>query len=419
MSSARFPTGWVARVGCLLVLPMLIVGCPSAPPPPENPCEINPVNCLVGVDYLGSSTCRACHPGIADLHDRHGHAHALKPTQGVAPDYSPLSRLTGVPEPPPGFDWTDIAYVTDGFNKVASFVDLQGYLLTDGATGRAIRYNLANPAAGTEAGYVPFSIDQVQRTRLDFWRFSQRATGAIARADAGGRQHENRPGIDGIWAGPGAGCEACHGPGGDHVPNPSAGNIEIGNSQATCSRCHSDPALGNAIAAQDGFILPLQQHAELQASPHPSFACTYCHDPHASTVNEPARGIRNACSTCHSGRNMALHEGFVYRRGDYTETLTCQSCHMPLAGREGGSALAGNGGRIGDTRVHFMYINTGNVDYRAFLTADGTQVARGSDGKAAVTVDFVCLRCHNGAGNAFTLSLESAASIAVGVHRPY
>jgi len=90
---------------------------------------------------------------------------------------------------------------------------------------------------------------------------------------------------------------------------------------------------------------------------------------------------------------------------------------MPPAGRNGSSTIIGQA-RIGDTRTHIINIDIMNHDFRAMLTADGQQLARDAGGKAAVTVDMVCLRCHNGGGSAFALNLRAAAAIAEGIHNP-
>jgi len=45
-----------------------------------------------------------------------------------------------------------------------------------------------------------------------------------------------------------------------------------------------------------------------------------------------------------------------------------------------------------------------------------TEVARDANGRAAVTLDFVCLRCHNGVGNAFELTVTSASAVTATMH---
>ncbi len=55
------------------------------------------------------------------------------------------------------------------------------------------------------------------------------------------------------------------------------------------------------------------------------------------------------------------------------------------------------------------------VDSIAMFSPDGSSVLLDDQGRAAVTVDFVCLRCHNGVG-AFEISLPLAADIARDMH---
>jgi len=51
------------------------------------------------------------------------------------------------------------------------------------------------------------------------------------------------------------------------------------------------------------------------------------------------------------------------------------------------------------------------------FTADMTSVQKDTAGRAAVTVDFVCLRCHNTEnGYPFRLTVRSASEIALGIH---
>jgi hypothetical protein len=133
------------------------------------------------------------------------------------------------------------------------------------------------------------------------------------------------------------------------------------------------------------------------------------------------QAIIKDCKDCHPNQNMALHDGLVFTRGDYVETLSCASCHMPYAGKSAASASAavvGPYGRMGDIRTHLFFINTNNVNYTGMFSADGKSVLKDANGKASVTVDFVCVRCHNGIGNAFALMVDSASGIAVGLHIP-
>jgi hypothetical protein len=91
---------------------------------------------------------------------------------------------------------------------------------------------------------------------------------------------------------------------------------------------------------------------------------------------------------------------------------------MPFASRSATWAVVGeSNGRVGDMRTHILRINTNTVDYTGMFTTDGSAVLKDSAGRAAVTVDFVCLRCHNtDDGYPFRLTLRSAAEIARGIH---
>jgi ribosomal protein S27AE len=216
-------------------------------------------------------------------------------------------------------------------------------------------------------------------------------------------------------------CEACHGPGSVHIGNPAGGHIRIDQIANVCSNCHADMANPYQLPAWDGFIAGNRQWAEVQASPHAGFACTVCHDPHTSVLYDRTTSLRNDCTACHSDQNMALHADKLFVQGDYVERLSCQSCHMPLAGRNAVSVLlpapGGDTARIGDTRTHIMYIDTLRRDYTGMLTGDGRELVRDQAGKAVVTVDFACLRCHHGKGSAFLLTLGGAGAIAEGIHR--
>ena len=250
----------------------------------------------------------------------------------------------------------------------------------------------------------------------DFWR---RTTGTQDLASNGGRRQDNRAGIEGTWAQPGVQCEACHGPGSLHVPNPSAGNINLDADSMSCSKCHAS-GTADAIDAANELITGFQQAEEVAVSPHQAFSCTVCHDPHASAQYDPDAGIRNQCGTCHAGHDMGLHEGFVYRRGDYAEPLTCVSCHMPYAVKSLTTSdvqLSNDGTvRLGDTRSHIMLLDATPDSRETMFSAGGTSVTVGADGRAAVSTCYVCQRCHNGQGNAFAFPADQGCAFGEGIH---
>lgn len=379
-----------------------------------------------GASYLTSAACQACHSSFAEKHALHGHAHALTRILGSAPVFPPQAPTAGVPNPPSGFSWTDISYVRDGYAKNGRFLDNNGYQLTTGLTGQPTQWNLGLAALGVAAQFVDYLPAAVTVTPYDFDTFRYETTGPQAQDPMNPLIQDSRPGIPGTWVETGVQCESCHGPGSKHVPRPSARNLFVdATGTRTCAECHTRPfgSTTGEILAADGFIRDRQQWDELKASGgHSGFACTYCHNPHESVIYNRSAAIRNACTACHDDANMALHKGKVFVRGDYREELSCESCHMPFATRNGASApnaFVGPYGRQGDTRTHIFRISTENKTYVNMFTPDGSQVVRDSEGRAAVTADVVCLRCHNPYSlPTLAFTPARAAEIAIGVHRP-
>lgn len=374
-----------------------------------------------GAHYVGSSACASCHQSLGQAHQLHGHAQTLKGIQGPPPQYPAEGDRAGVPAPPAGFEWSDISYVIGGYTRSAGFIDQDGFILTTGQSGVATQWNLEFPPNGTTPGFVDFDPGANAPTPYDYSCFQCHTTGAQPQTESQALFQDNRPGILGTWSEAGVQCEACHGPGSHHLANPSARDIFVGNSAENCGKCHTRGGDPEIIQAADGYILNYAQWPELLASGgHSQFSCVTCHDPHAGTNYDRDAAIRNDCTACHSDHNMAIHDGFTFVRGDYSEELTCVSCHMPYATRNATVASAvvvGDLGRMGDTRTHIFRINTNPVNYQAFFSSDGTSVSRNSEGAAAVTMDFVCFRCHNGVGNAGIIdTLDLASGVASGMH---
>jgi hypothetical protein len=417
------PAKMLCRVAATAVVIALTSGqgCPlGAPPPDDEPVYNNTTDRTNGnARFLGSAACRACHPDTDDLQRLHGHAHMLKPVLGAPPSYPPQAARAGVPTPPPGFDWSQVSYVIGGYLRKANFVNQDGYVLTSGTTGMDTQWNLPLALTGEPAHFVPYQPGDASLQPYNYSCFVCHTTGPQPPSAANPRFQDNRPGMAGTWVEAGVQCEACHGPGSNHVPNPEARDIYVNTSAAFCGECHSRPfgSGGQVIQAANGYIQNYQQYGELLASGgHSGFECVTCHDPHVSVNYDRGRALRQTCTGCHEGFNMALHEGITFVSGDYVERVSCQSCHMPPATLSASFAEPG-GSRIADMRTHIFRINTENVNYTGMFTPDLRQVRKDADGRAAVTVDFVCLRCHHGTGSAFALTVTSASEVARVMHQ--
>ncbi|MCC6360114.1 MAG: hypothetical protein IT450_15325 [Phycisphaerales bacterium] len=378
--------------------------------------------------YVGADSCRNCHSDIAVLHTRHGHAHKITAINGEPPQF-PDGTAAPIPSLPDGYAWTDISWVIGGYTKKARFVDQEGYILTTGSTGKKVQWNLAFGPNGNAAAFGNYEPTVTERKPFDYSCFVCHTTGAVPQDEDFPEFQDNRPGMRGTFAEPGIQCESCHGPGSNHFTTQGQ-EVVIKTDKifvdptgaATCRACHNRPyddQTGN-IVASGGYLQHHEQWPELMASGgHSQLTCLDCHDPHTSVYFDKANAIRNRCTDCHPTATMAGHDGAVYTRSDgYTEIMNCESCHMPYIAKSATSASAsvvGSVARIGDVRGHIIRISTEPVDYTSFFTADGKSVVRDSQGRAAVTVDFVCIRCHNGNG-LFELSVPRAAEISANVH---
>ncbi len=324
---------------------------------------------LWAADYVGPNACTTCHGAIFDDYIQSGHPFKLnKVAGGVAPTY-PFSE---VPNPPDGVAWADVSYVIGGFGWKARFIDQNGFIIT----GDTVQYNLL-----TE-GWVGYHADEAVGTKpYDCGKCH--TTGWQTFEDNGGFRQDELPGMAGTFASPGVTCEACHGPGSDHVSGPSSSNIIKDTTKEMCGTCHTRDA-EHRIAASGGFIKHHEQFDELINSPHRNLECGTCHNPHKSTIYGRG-GLKDSpyCTDCHGSVTIEIPQ---------MADFACESCHMPLASKS--ATTTGIEGVLGDIHSHTFRLNT-EWDI-AMFTDDGKFVNLDADGHAIVTSDFACQGCHNG-----------------------
>lgn len=419
--------GWISRASLVasgLLIGLGMGGCPPVDGPSTGgTTQFNNTTDFTNnnAQHVGSAACRSCHPGIGATAERHGHAQALKVIQGAAPEYPAAGEFAGVPNPPAGFTYDQVSYVISGYLLNAFFVDEDGFIVTTGVDGVDAEWWLRNPINNTQPSFVEYLPAQAEPKPFAYECFRCHTVGPEPFSEENPRRQDNRPGIGGTWVEAGVGCEACHGPGSNHVPNPGARDLYVDPVSDTCARCHiagDDPGV---IVASAGFVSPNTQLAELRASGgHGDFDCTICHNPHAGVKYDRANAIRNDCQACHGDVNLALHEGKVFTFGDHVEPVTCESCHMPPLGRSANGITLANAdgppGRVGDVHSHIYRISTAEETFDAMYSADGSQVLLDEQGRAQMTLDYVCLRCHNSETGTFPIDFATVAQIAENMH---
>ena len=375
---------------------------PQGPPgevgPAGPPGEITEVG---GATYIGDTACAGCHQEIYDVYIKSGHPWKLnKVVDGQPPQY-PFTKVT---EPPEGWSWGDILYVIGGYNWKARFVDKEGYIITDqaGKTGNTEylnQWNYANPTLDEDAAWVTYKSGT---EKLPYDCGACHTTGYSPNGNQDGL-----PGLVGTWAQEGIRCEACHGPGGLHITNPSGFAMQIERDSELCGECHRRDNV-EQVNAKDGFIEHHEQYEELYQGKHIVLKCVDCHDPHTGVVQlrqaEEAT-TRTACENCH-------YQQATYQNNEMHQQMgfPCIECHMPRIVK---TAWGDAEKYTGDFRTHMMAINPIQIDQFEVITdtlGTSSQIALSEIG-----LDYACRHCH-GAGLGSPKTDEELINAAVGYH---
>ncbi len=358
--------------------------------------------------YIGSALCIACHSGsnkdIVDAYLDSGHNFALNEVKGIAPVYP--SFAPGISQPPGALPWTDILFTVGGYGWKANFVNTSGYILTNGTNKIDSQYNLPDAFLNTVGQFVPY--ETAVKTSKPFNCSSCHTTGYTAEGNQNGL-----PGLVGTWSENGVGCEACHGPGEQHLNDPF-GVKPAGNPKHACSLCHIRDN-SQVLEADNGLILHQQQAEELAASPKYYLTCDACHNAHASAhydAKAAGTGIITECTACHPGKTVGLGMQF----------LKCVDCHMPYAVKSGANITYQNGSstnlKLGDVRSHIFAVYADANSPSDMFATDGLSVATDNTGRAkGLTLNFICISCHRQGGiAATTYTFDQVKTLAGAVH---
>ncbi len=333
--------------------------------------------------YVGAAACQECHTEVYTGFLQSGHANILnKVVDGQAPHYP----FSAVPQPPEGYTWKDILYVVGGYGWKARFVDQKGNLITGDAQAKT-QYNLPNKRLNLGDDWTAYHAGE----QVAYDCGGCHATGYRPEGHQG-----DVPSITGTWAEDGVQCEACHGPGSNHVNNPYLERVIVDRDSEQCGQCHRRDEV-TKIEAQNGFIQHHEQYDELFESKKRVMRCVDCHDPHKTVKYAKGVGIKTACENCH------FKEAKAQKITD-RKHAQCVDCHMPYVTM----SAVGDAARFsGDVRTHLMAINP---------LAPSQFDKSGNFAQPYLALDFACKGCHNEQGRAPVLTDDRLQEVATDFH---
>jgi hypothetical protein len=382
----------LAGIPLIVILPaiFIITGCsgPQGEVGPSGP--VGPPG-SVYAEYVGSSECgnSECHQDIVEVFSKSGHPFKLNKVENGDPPQYPYSVVSA---PPEGYTWDDITYVIGGYGWKARFIDKDGYIITGVDESATTQYNLYNENLRLGPGWTGYHAGEEQKP---YDCGSCHTTGYRIEGNQDGL-----PGLIGTWSEPGIQCEACHGPGENHVNKPYGVAMKVDRSAELCGECHSRGAV-ESINASGGFIRHHEQYEELFQSKHRALTCVACHDPHRGVIQARKTGeetVRVQCEACH-------FQQAKYQDDHQAEDLVaCIDCHMPYLVK---SAYGNADAYAGDIRAHLWAIDPDAISQFA---EDGTTAI------SQLSLDFACRSCHRAGGPALALSDQELHDSAEGYH---
>ncbi len=248
--------------------------------------------------YVGSQACQPCHPGEFAAQAKSEHAHALAPAQPGSPGEWAF-----------GAGLKAITYVTHADDE--TYVE------------RAASYYASTKSLGVTPGHKPatdLKYPTFHPVTSALRCFRCHSTGDLTLSSGFAIQ----PAEFGIR------CEACHGPGGEHVAAGGGGgtirspkHLNAVELNTFCGTCHRKPP---EAGVEGDWTDPWNaRHQPASLSQAACFrksagklSCLTCHDPHAP-LETSAKAYDQRCSGCHQ----------EVRHRTAIAGAACVTCHMP------------------------------------------------------------------------------------------
>jgi hypothetical protein len=287
----------------------------------------------LAVPYAGSDACQKCHESIFRTQSASRHAAALRPASDT--DLADLLNM----RPPRERSGVGFAYqrvpegirvsITQGAARLDALLEwsfgagAQAITPVGQKDGRFFEHRiswyreaghgartLGHPGDPSADPKQALGIDQEAATVTRC--FQCHATAVQAGPDLRGMQ-------------PGVRCERCHGPGADHVKQPTAANIvklsgqDAPQSVQLCAECHrADAALEDPASVR---FQPVGLAASRCFQASGTISCLTCHDAHGDASQDP--GFYAArCLSCHEKGGSPVQNCGRIERGN------CLPCHM-------------------------------------------------------------------------------------------
>ncbi len=304
-------------------------------------------------NYISSDICAMCHPDVYDDWTASRHSKILLTAEEAQEE--------GIHPPPEEYTWDDILYTIGGKWKT-QYVNTTGYIITDSS---------GEPGSNQWNDLTERWVDYNPGEKKPYDCGGCHTTGYSSEGNQDGIE-----GIVGTWTERNVACEACHGPGSNHLAGPSPETIVKDTSANVCGECHSRGE-DEKIQASDGLIRHEAQYQEFIATGHNDLDCVTCHEPHMFTAQ------RMSCESCHANRAELFADTAMAYAG-----VKCIDCHMPRAVK---SAEGDASTFYGDVRTHMVEINTDPAETLTYIDSDGEW------GKGYITLGWACLTsgCHS------------------------